>query len=107
MLPLSSPLGRIAVQRENGGLLLRLSGEIDAATVDAHESRAATSRTGWIDAVDLGEVTFLSSSAVGFLLRETDPIREQGSLPILRRVSAPARRVLTLTGVLGLFGSAD
>ena len=53
--------------------------------------------------MDLREVTFLSSSAVSFLIRRTRRIRERGQLPAVLGVSAHARRVLELLGAAGLF----
>lgn len=82
--------------------MLRLVGEIDAETVAAYgwEHSDATES---VSAVDLTEVRFLSSSAVSFLIRQTQPVRERGQLPVLCGVRDRARRVLELTGASGLF----
>lgn len=82
--------------------MLRLVGEIDAETVAAYR-REHTAVTEPISAVDLTEVRFLSSSAVAFLIRQTQTLRERGQLPVLCGVSSRARRVLELTGASELF----
>ena len=58
-----------------------------------------------VAAVDLTDVRFLSSSAVSFLIRQTQPVRDRGQLPGLRGVGGPARRVLELIGAIGLFAA--
>jgi len=93
--------GCITVVDTNGAPTLKLVGEIDAENVAAHD-RIRPSLPE-ISAVDLSEVTFLSSSAVSFLIRQTRPIRERGQLPAIVGVSAHARRVLELLGAVRLF----
>ena len=85
--------------------MLRLAGEVDAETVAAYQ-RDHPSVGQMVAAVDMSEVSFLSSSAVSFVIRQTQPVRDHGQLPALRGVSAPARRVLELIGVIGLFAVA-
>jgi anti-anti-sigma factor len=99
------PVGRIAVVAEHGTAILRLTGDIDAAAVAMYEDgeRPAAAPSPVISVVDLAEVTFLSSSGVGFLLRQTKGARDRGCLPLLRGVPGRARRVLHMTGVDGLF----
>lgn len=82
--------------------MIRLIGEIDAETVAAYQ-RDHSPVTEIVTAVDLTEVRFLSSSAVAFLIRHTQPVRDRGELPLLLGVSAPARRVLELIGAIELF----
>jgi anti-anti-sigma factor len=93
--------GSITVVDQDGAHVLQLVGEIDAETVAAYQR--AGSSPARIDAVDLEQVTFLSSSAVSFLVRQTKPIRELGQLPPIVGVSDHARRVLELLGVTRLF----
>lgn len=97
--------GSITVEAEEGVVVLRLIAEIDAETVAAYE-RDHSGMGEMITEVDLNEVRFLSSSAVAFLIRRTQAVRDRGQLPVLRGVSAPARRVLELTGALELFALA-
>lgn len=105
LAPLSAPaLGRITVEHGRGGhALLRLVGDIDAATINAYGQRAQG--TSLISAIDLTEVEFLSSSAVSFVIRQTRPFRERGHLPVMRGMSPRARRVLELTGAMTMFRS--
>jgi anti-anti-sigma factor len=104
LVPMSLPTaGSISVVDRDGVPALHLAGEIDAETVAAHQR--AGSRAP-VAAVDLGEVTFLSSSAVSFLIRQTQPIRERGQLPVISAVSPHARRVLELLGAIRLFAPA-
>ncbi len=102
--PASTPVGRIAVQCEAGVPVLRLVGDIDHAAVEAFEARQPLPQA--IGVVDLSEVTFLSSSGVGFLIRLTQPARAAGQPPVLRGLTGPAHRILILTGATGLFHSA-
>ena len=106
LVPISLPLaGCISVEDQDGAAVLRLVGEVDAETVAAYQ-RDHPPVGQMVAAVDLSEVSFLSSSAVSFVIRQTQSVRERGQLPALRGVSAPARRVLELIGVMGLFAEA-
>ena len=102
LVPVTLPsAGCITIVEQDGVPVLQLVGEIDAETVAAYQ-RAAQEHAP-VTAVDLGAVTFLSSSAVSFLIRQTQPVRESGRLPALCDVSSPARRVLELLGATRLF----
>lgn len=106
LVPISLPgAGCISVEVRDGVRVLRLVGEIDAETVAAYR-REHPAVTEAVCAVDLAEVRFLSSSAVSFLIRQTQPLRERGQLPVLCGVSGRARRVLELTGASELFAPA-
>lgn len=107
LVPISLPsAGRITVESGEGTPVLRLVGEIDAETVTAFQ-RDHSPVGEVLTEVILSEVRFLSSSAVAFLIRQTQPVRDRGQLPLLRGVSAPARRVLQLTGAIELFALTD
>jgi anti-anti-sigma factor len=97
--------GCISTTNHGDALVLHLVGEIDAETVAAYERSRSPVPDG-VAAVDLTEVTFLSSSAVSFLIRQTQPVRDRGQLPAVRGISAPARRVLELIGAIRLFATA-
>jgi anti-anti-sigma factor len=104
LVPISLPTaGRITARDRDGVLVLRLAGEIDAETVAAYQRHRSSPAP--VAAVDLGEVSFLSSSAVSFLIRQTQPIRERGQLPAISAVSPHARRVLELLGATRLFAT--
>jgi anti-anti-sigma factor len=102
LVPVSLPsAGSITVVEHDGEPALKLVGEIDVETVAAYER--IPSPLAEIAAVDLSEVSFLSSSAVSFLIRQTQPIRKRGLLPAVAGVSPHARRVLELLGATRLF----
>ena len=101
-VPISLPsAGSITVETRRGAAVLRLVGEIDAETVAAY--RRDHPLTPAVAAVDLTEVSFLSSSAVSLLIRQTQAARDGGSLPALCGASPQARRVLELIGAIELF----
>ena len=91
--------------REGDAQVLRLAGDIDTDAVIAFE-RAGVADGRLIRVVDLQEVTFLSSTGVAFLIRQTQAAREQGHVPQLRGLTASTRRILQLTGTLALFDVA-
>src|SRR5690349_14269556 len=95
--------GSIVVESGDDGAVLRLVGEIDMETVVAHRR---DHQPVPVEAVDLTEVSFLSSSAVSFLIRRTQAVRNRGRLPVLIGASPRARRVLELTGAMELFALA-
>jgi|tagenome__1003787_1003787.scaffolds.fasta_scaffold19787546_1 anti-sigma B factor antagonist len=108
-----TPAGSIALDCEGGVPTLRLTGEIDLASVEAFEAERARRSPGGagstgqpVGVVDVSEVTFLSSTGVGLLITLTKPARATGRLPELRGLTRPVRRVLTLTGADGLFDLA-
>src|SRR3954469_11669580 len=103
--PLTQPqslVGHIFAHREGDAWVLRLVGEIDDVAVDSFgQSPLGTGVDPLTDhairAVDLTEVTYLSSSGVGLLLRLTGSVRDRGQLPELRGLSRPAQRILAHT----------
>jgi anti-sigma B factor antagonist len=99
-------LGYITVGREGHTQVLRLAGDIDTDAVVAFEQSGLPEGES-ITVVDLTEVTFLSSTGVAFLIRQTQPARSQGHLPVLRGLTRPARRILELTGTSALFDMAS
>src|SRR3954464_15942164 len=99
--PTSQPLGRITVERDGDGhVLLRLAGDIDAATVDAYQEPQLGASV--ICVSDLTEVEFLSSSGVAFLIRRTQFSRERGLLPADPGLSTRAQRILQLNDHLNM-----
>jgi anti-anti-sigma factor len=98
-------LGCITVGREGDIQVLRLVGDIDTDVVIAFEQSGASDGRV-IGLVDLKDVTFLSSTGVALLIRQTQPARDQGDLPVLRGLTHRARRILQLTGALALFHEA-
>ena len=105
-IPTCDPrLGGITVATVDGQRVLRLSGEIDGDVVAAFGASSVSDESP-ITMVDLRTVTFLSSGGVGFLVRQTEPTRRAGRMPVLLGATRPARRVMELTGVDRLFVSA-
>lgn len=82
-------------------------GEIDLTVVEAYEAAEPVSEGAVITAVDLSEVTYLSSCGIGLLLRRTRQVRDRGDVPMLRGVSHPADRILRLAGIAALFGASN
>jgi anti-sigma B factor antagonist len=105
--------GRIWLEHEDGTAVLHLAGEIDVATVERYERERTPAVAGDgagiagaavpVVAVDAARVTFLNSTGVAFLVRQTLVARNAGRRPQLRRPSRTAQHVLRLTGVDRLF----
>ena len=85
--------------------MLRLIGDIDTDAVIAFEQSGVSDRRV-ISVVDLKEVTFLSSSGLALLVRQTQPARDRGDLPVLRGLTDRDRRILQITGTMALFDGA-
>ena len=108
LVPLSPELtGGITVERDGDEVVLRMIGEIDLAVVEAYETGDRLAEAAVITAVDLSQVTYLSSCGIGLLLRQTRRFRDRGDVPTLRGVSRPADRILRLAGIAGLFGASS
>ena len=104
--------GRMTVEADGVGRVLRLSGEIDAAAVAVFGEQQrgggleADPEAPLITAVDLSGVTFLSSAGLSFLIRATRCSRQAGQLPALRGLARQPRQVMRIAGVTGMFCSA-
>ncbi len=103
--PVLRELGCITMDREGDTQVLRLVGDIDTDAVIAFE-QSGVSDGRVIRVVDLKEVTFLSSTGVALLIRQTQPARDRGDLPVLRGLNDRARRILQITGTMPLFRAA-
>lgn len=88
--------------REGHSEVLRLVGDIDTDAVNAFE-QSGVSDGRVITVIDLNEVTFLSSTGLALLIRQTQPARDRGHLPVLRGLTHSARRILQMTGTTALF----
>jgi anti-anti-sigma factor len=109
-LPPPHPQGTIHRAVEAGRTVLHLSGEIDSAVVAAYESPrepGSPRRLPEVSLVDASAVTFMASVGIGLILRETEEVRAAGRRPALRLPAAPVRRVLSLTGLDGVFDIVD
>lgn len=94
-------LARIDLDIDRTVVTARLKGEIDRSNVAAVRSRlyGAVGSTATALVVDLGETTFLDSSAVALLfeLHEELSVRQQ-QLTIVVPREAPIRRALEFSG---------
>jgi anti-anti-sigma factor len=81
--------------------LLMLRGEHDLSTAPALEAAfARVQSTGTTAVVDLSEVTFIDSTALGILIRQH--ARGENVL-LVAPTAGPARRLLDLVGLPGFF----
>ena len=97
------PPGAVRLEPADGGLVLHLLGEVDAGTVASWDRDRAAGPQDAVVAVDASAATFLSSSGVAMLLRETEAHRAAGGRPELRSPSRAVLQVLRLTGMVELF----
>jgi anti-sigma B factor antagonist len=93
---------------EHGGdgfLRIAVSGEIDVATAPALREHLfeAVDRSSGLVVVDLLDVTFIDSTALGVLIGAQERCRERGAT--LRIVLKEARivKIFEITGLTGLF----
>ncbi|MEU5866462.1 MULTISPECIES: STAS domain-containing protein [unclassified Nonomuraea] len=82
------------------GVLLTVSGELDATNADRLESAIRDARRpGRSLVLDLGELTFMDSSGLHVLLRAHDDVRGAGGCLRLAAVRDIPARILQITGV--------
>jgi anti-anti-sigma regulatory factor len=94
--------GSIALVEEAGGTVLVLAGEIDTIVIAEFERSWGTALTPVV-AIDVGEVTLLSATAVDLMLRHLWTAAAAGAAPVLRRSNPHVERVLELLGLAGTF----
>jgi len=98
---------RIDLERGTGGLVtvLRVAGELDISARDDLSGAigAALSRGGVV--VDLAEVTFLDSEALGALIDGYNAARQRRAEFRAINAGGVVERVLTVSGAMELFGS--
>jgi anti-anti-sigma factor len=101
------PPGAVWLEPGNGGAVLHLRGEVDAATAARWErdrpSPGTDGTAHGVVAVDASAAAFLNSAGVALLVRETDAHRRAGGRPELRNPSRTVLQVLQLTGMADLF----
>lgn len=90
---------QFAVTREveDGGVRIRLFGELDLATVPLFESRFDGAADGAI-VLDLGELTFIDAAGLRAVLSAEAQAREKHQSLILMDGSLPVRKLFELTG---------
>ena len=97
-----------SVEQRNGSVVVRLAGELDLYNVD--EVRAVLDRMGKDEperlVVDLGEVSFLDSTALGALV-ETKKHLPERTLFVLAAPGQGVRRALEVSGLAQHFDIRD
>jgi anti-anti-sigma factor len=106
------PPGTLWLEPGDGGHVLHLRGDVDAATVARwNEDRSSAGADGaprdMIVAVDASAAAFLNSTGVALLVQETDAHRRADGRPELRNPSRAVLQILRLTGVADLFDVAE
>ncbi len=89
----------------DGARTLRLRGEVDLAARDEFRTQMASLVDGAHSPVciDLSEVTFIDSSALGVLVVMREQAAERGVDVVLRAPSPPVSRVLSITALDHVF----
>jgi anti-sigma B factor antagonist len=107
----SAAVGRahgITVTQDDGTVLVRLHGEIDAGLRDAASQAMVTVVAGDGPLViDTSGVTFIDSSGLAFLLQVHGVVTEAGRPVTLRDPSRAVLDLLALVGLDRLFPSAE
>jgi anti-anti-sigma factor len=101
--PLRLP-GAVTLQREPDGLVLGLTGEVDAAVVGNFTADPAHQPVP-VAAIDAGAVTFISSAGVALMLRWAQAASTDGRPVLLRRSARCVDRVLQQMGLDAQFHS--
>lgn len=91
--------GSMTVEAEGNRRILVLRGDIDSAVV-ARFTRAQGRELPAVDAIDAGDVSFLSSTGIAVLLRCSEAAVAAGrERPAFRSASPVTTRVLELAGL--------
>jgi anti-anti-sigma regulatory factor len=101
--PLRLP-GAVALERQPDGLVLCLTGEVDAAVV-ARYTAGPDHEPVPVAAIDAGAVTFISSAGVALMLRWAQAASTDGRPVLLRRSARCVDRVLQQMGLHAQFHS--
>ena len=95
--------GAITIEREGADRwVLCLRGDVDTAVATRFTSSRERQRVV-VDAIDAGEVTFISSSGVALMLLCVEASVAAGRHPVLRAASRPVDRALQLSGIDAVF----
>jgi anti-sigma B factor antagonist len=103
------PAGEDAKRVRKPVPILLISGRLDASTVNILERalyRAMAPGTKVV-VVDLGEITYISSSGLRVLLTARRQVRERGGDILLCSLSPSVRDVLNMVGFTALFSVFD
>ena len=96
--------GGIDLVEEDGGPVLRLSGEVDSLVVAAWQATAPAGTRAPV-AVDVSAATFLDCRGLRLLVSATETTRQSGRVPELRRPSRTVRRMVEVAGAATLFAT--
>ncbi|WP_167760519.1 STAS domain-containing protein [Blastococcus sp. CT_GayMR16] len=95
--------GDITIEREGPDRwVLCLRGDVDTAVATRFTSQQERQRVV-VDAIDAGDVTFVSSSALALMLLCVEASLAAGRSPVLRAASHPVNRALQLAGIDTVF----
>ncbi len=93
--------GSIHVQWEDDGAVLCMHGDVDGPVVERFE--AENPRQPLPVAVDVGQMTYIDSTGLGFLVRWAQESAGAGRTPVLRNRHRRIDQVLAITGLDALF----
>jgi anti-anti-sigma factor len=96
------PSGRITVTPADGGHILHLTGDIDAPVVEKLSSDHDPDGLR-ILAVDVGDLRYIDSSGLTFLVRWAQDARRDGRPAEIRRATQRFGRILEVAGLTALF----
>jgi anti-anti-sigma factor len=98
-----SPVGSISIEHEAADRhVLCLSGEVDTAVATEFTRSQGRDRVA-VDAIDAGDVTFISSSGIALMLVCVEVSLAAGRRAVLRASSRVVDRALQLAGIDGVF----
>jgi anti-anti-sigma factor len=99
---------RIDTEMEGDTLRVTLAGEFDASSVEPFREAVEPDDPAWdCVALDMRDVTFMDSSALGELVRLDRRARELRGQLTLVRPSSQVRALLELTGLAAEFAVRD
>jgi anti-anti-sigma factor len=97
------PAGTITIEREDPDRrVLLLRGDVDTEVAARFASSQGRNRVV-VDAIDAGDVTFISSSGVALMLMTAEASVAAGRHPVLRTASHQVDRALQLAGIDTVF----
>ena len=104
---LRPPAGAITIEVEAPDRrVLCLRGAVDTAVATWFAKSQRRDRVV-VDAIDAGDVTFISSSGLALMLMSAEASRAAGRSPVLRAASHPVDRALRLAGIETLFARPE
>jgi len=92
--------GWIEVSEQGATLVLRIGGELDAASSRSLEPTISTAiATAGSVIIDLSELTFCDSSGVGLFIAAHTKAVNDGTALVIRNVRPPVRRIFEITNL--------